>query len=162
MIEKDGPKIQKKILNDCLSNLYDKFIAEYPEDSLSLSSFCRMRSPNYLLINACLCTQHQNVSLKLKSDLKALKIVETHNPDAFIKNNSDTDIDNKMEHIAIGKISYNAWKIVKVQQGNGAVKDKMRLVKKCICGAFKIEISEFRLHVSLIKFSIYSVAIPER
>ena len=43
------------------------------------------------------------MALKLKS-LQALKIVETHSPDAFIKNNSDTDIDNKMEHIADGKM----------------------------------------------------------
>ena len=88
--------------------------------------------------------------------LKALKIVETQNPDAFIKKNSDTDIDNKMEHVADGKIAYNAWKIVKVQQGNGVLKEKMRLVKKCICGAFKKEISEFRLHVSRIKINILS------
>ena len=75
-----------------------------------------MRPPNYLLVNfttrnTSLCTRHQNVALKLKS-LQALKIVETHNPDAFIKNNSDTDIDNKMEHIADGKIAYNAWKLM--------------------------------------------------
>ena len=40
---------------------------------------------------------------KLKS-LQALKIVEIHSPDAFIKNNSDTDIDSKIEHIADGKM----------------------------------------------------------
>ena len=100
-IEKDGSKIQKRILNDYFkSNLYEEFITEYPEDPLSFSSFCRMKPPNYLSVNfttrnACLCTRHQNVALKLKS-LQALKIVETHNPDAFIKNNFDTDIDNKM------------------------------------------------------------------
>ena len=44
-IEKDGPKIQKRILNDYLSNFYEKFITEYPEDPLSLSFFCRMRPP---------------------------------------------------------------------------------------------------------------------
>ena len=102
-IEKDGPKIPKRILNDYLSNLYEKFIAEYPEDPLAFSSFCRMRPSNYLLVNftkrnACLCTRHQNIALKLKS-LQALKIVERITPDAFIKNNSDTDIDNKMEHV---------------------------------------------------------------
>ena len=47
------------------------------------------------------------MALKLKS-LQALKTVETHIPDAFIKNNSDTDIDNKMDHIADGMIEYNA------------------------------------------------------
>ena len=114
-IGKGGPKLQKRILNDYFSNLYEKIITEYPEDLLSFSSFCRMRPPTYLLVNfttrnACLCTRHQNVALKLKS-LQALKIVETHNPDALIKSNSDTDIDNKMEHIAYGKIAYSAWKL---------------------------------------------------
>ena len=47
------------------------------------------------------------MALKLKY-LQALKIVETHNPDAFIRNKSDTDIENKMEHIADGNIAYNA------------------------------------------------------
>ena len=47
-IEKDRPRIQKIILHDYLSNLFKKFITEYPEVPLSFSSFCRMRPPNYL------------------------------------------------------------------------------------------------------------------
>ena len=95
------------------------------------------------------------MALKLNS-LQALKIVGTHNPDAFIKNNSDTYIDNRMKQIADGKIAYNSWKKVKVQQGNGVAKEKMRLVrgeedKNAFVGAFKKEIAEFRLHVSQIK-----------
>ena len=79
--EKGTPKIQNRILNDYLSNLYNKFAAEYPEDCLSFASFCRIRPTNYLLVNfttgtACLCTRHQNMALKLKS-LKLLKIVDT-------------------------------------------------------------------------------------
>ena len=50
------------------------------------------------------------MALKLKY-LQALKTVETHNPDAFIRNSSDTDIENMMEHIADGKIAYNASKL---------------------------------------------------
>ena len=89
IIEKGTPKIRKRILNDYLSNLYDKFAAEYPEDRLSFASFCRMRPSNYLLVNfttrtACLCTRHQKKALKLKS-LKLLKIVDTQNPDVFVK-----------------------------------------------------------------------------
>ena len=131
-IEKDGPKIHKRILNDYLSSLYEKFVAEYPEDPLSFSSFCRMQPFNYLLVNftrrnACLCTRHQNVASELKS-LQALKIVETHNPDVLIKSNFATDIHSKTEHIADGKIAYNAWKKGKVQQGNVVVKEKMKLV----------------------------------
>ena len=89
IIEKGTPKIQKRLLNDYLSNLCDKFAAEYPEDRLSFASFCRMRQSNYLLVNfttrtACLCTRHQNMALNLKS-LKLFKIVDTQNPDVFVK-----------------------------------------------------------------------------
>ena len=127
------PKIQKRLLNDYLSNLYEKFKTEYPEDALSFSSFCRMRPPNILLVNfttrnACLCTRHQNLSLKLKS-FQALKVVETHNPDMFIKSNSDTETDSKMKQID-DKIGYNIWKKVKVQVGNDVVKEKMKLVRE--------------------------------
>ena len=51
IIEKGTPKIQKRILNDYLSNLYDKSVAQYPEDRLSFASFCRMCPSNYLLVN---------------------------------------------------------------------------------------------------------------
>ena len=115
-IEKGMPKIQKRILNDYLSNLYEKFTAEYPEDASSFSSFCHMRPPNILLVNfttrnACLCTRHQNLSLKLKF-LQALKVVQTHNPDMFIRSNSDTEIDSNMQQIEDDKIGYNIWKKV--------------------------------------------------
>ena len=73
-IEKGMPKIQKRILNDYLSNLYEKFTEEYPEDALSFSSFGRhILLVNFTTRNACLCTRHQNLSLKLKS-LQALKV----------------------------------------------------------------------------------------
>ena len=43
IIEKGTSKIQKRILNDYLSTLYDKFAEEDPEDRFSFASFCRMR-----------------------------------------------------------------------------------------------------------------------
>ncbi len=160
-IEKGRLKIQKRILNDYLSNLYEKFTAEYPEDALSFSSFCRMRPPHILLVNfttrnACLCTRHQNLSLKLKS-LQALKVIETHNPFMFIKNNSDREIESKMQQIKDDKIAYNIWK--KSQSSsvwNDVVKEKLKVVqeeeeKNAFVQAIKKEIAEFRLHVMRIK-----------
>ena len=162
IIEKGTPKIQKRILNDYLSNLYDKFVAEYPEDRLSFASFCRMRPSNYLLVNfttltACLCTRHQNMALKLKS-LKLLKIVDTQNPDVFVKQNTDADVDaviRKITETGEDKIVYDIWKKVKVQTGN-VVKEKMKLVreeenKALFVKIFKNEVAEFRAHVNRIK-----------
>ena len=67
-IEKDGPRIQNRILHDYLSNLCEKFITEYPEDPLSFSSFCHMRPPGICKstlrqeMHVCACTRHQNVA----------------------------------------------------------------------------------------------------
>ena len=44
-IEKDSPRLQKRILNDYLSNLYEKFTTEHPEHPLSFSSFCAACDP---------------------------------------------------------------------------------------------------------------------
>ena len=123
IIEKGTPKIQKRILNDYLSNLYDKFVAQYPEDRLSFASFCRMRPSNYLLVNftmqtACLCTHHQNMALKLKS-LKLLKIVDTQNPDVFVKQNTAADVDaviRKITETGEDKIAYDIWKKLRYRQ----------------------------------------------
>ena len=162
VIEKGTPKIQKRILNDYLSNLYDKFVAEYPEARLSFASFCRMRPSNYLLVNfttqtTCLCTRHQNMALKLKS-LKLLKIVVTQNPDVFVKQNTNAAVDaviRKITETGEDKIAYDMWKKVKVQTGNG-VKEKMKLVreeenKDVFVEIFKNEVAEFRAHVNRIK-----------
>ena len=48
----------------------------------------------------------------------------------FIKSNSDTEIDSKMQQIEDDKIGYNVWKKVKVQVGNDVVKEKMKLVRE--------------------------------
>ena len=162
IIEKGTPKIQKLILIDYLSNLYDKFVAEYPEDRLSFASFCRMRPSIYLLVNfttrtAGLCMRHQNMALKLKS-LKLLKIVDTQNSDVFVKQNTDADVDAvipKITETGEDKRVYDIWKKVKVQTGNG-VKEKMKLVreeenKDVFVEIFKNEVAEFRAHVNCIK-----------
>ena len=64
-------KKQKRILNDYMKNLYEKYLAEFPERKISLAMFCHFR-PAYLLVNfasrnICLCSRHQNLALKLKA-----------------------------------------------------------------------------------------------
>ena len=92
------------------------------------------------------------MALKLKY-LQALKIVETHNPDAFIRNNSDTE--NKMEHIADGKIAYSAWKVKFNKEIVLRMRKlgwyKRRKTKMLLWELLKKKIADFRLHVSRIK-----------
>ena len=76
-------KIQKRTLNDYLSNLFQKLIAEKPSIKLCFATFARIRPANFMLANfvnrrSCLCTQHQNLGLKLKMLKKKNKAVPSH------------------------------------------------------------------------------------
>ena len=80
--------------------------------------------------------------MKLKS-LKLFKIVDTQNPDVFLKNNTDADVDaviRKITETSEDKMAYDIWKKVTVQTENG-VKGKMKLVReeenKDVCGNFQ-------------------------
>ena len=42
-------KKQKRILNDYLKNLREKYLAEYPERKISLAMFCRFR-PSHIFV----------------------------------------------------------------------------------------------------------------
>ena len=87
--DKQGkPRIQKRVLNDYLSNPHQKFVSEHIHMSCSFTSFTRMRPKNFVLVNfvnrrTCLRTQHQNFALKLKM-LKKYAPVPT-NPETFVK-----------------------------------------------------------------------------
>ena len=72
---KEGPekeKKQKRILNNYMKNLDEKYLADFPERKIFLSIFCRFRPAYLLLVNfasrsVCLCSLHQNIALKLKA-----------------------------------------------------------------------------------------------
>ena len=80
--------IQKRVLNDYLSNLYEKFITENTDLKCSLATFARMRPSYFVLLNfsnrkTCLCTYHQNFALMLKMLKKHINIPTR--PETFIK-----------------------------------------------------------------------------
>ena len=54
------------------------------------------------------------MSLKLKT-LIDLKIVTTTNPDTFVKNLNEADINQKIANLACEKISFKVWKNVIVE-----------------------------------------------
>ena len=106
-IKRNMPKLQKRIMNDYLSNLYSKYIVENPKHNLSFSTFARMR-PSYCLANvdrgSCLCTQHQNIALKLNWLKKYNKDIPVH-PDFFIKNQREGDSDALLQKIDVKEVT---------------------------------------------------------
>ena len=60
-VKQGKPRIQKRVLDDYLSNLYQMFVSEHTNMSCSFASFARMRPKNFVLANfgnrkTCLCT----------------------------------------------------------------------------------------------------------
>ena len=58
------------------------------------------------------------MALKLKS-LKLLKIVHTQNPDVFVKQNTDADVDaviRKITETGEDKMVYDIWKKLRYRQ----------------------------------------------
>ena len=87
-VKQGKPCIQKRVLNDYLSNLHQKFVSEHTNMSCSFTSFTRMRPKNFVLAKfanrrTCPCTQHQSYALKLEMLRKYAGIPA--NPEAFVK-----------------------------------------------------------------------------
>lgn len=83
-------RFQRRTLNDYLSSLYLKLMAEKPELKVSFATFAKMRPAHYVLVNfikgrSYLCTKNKNMPLRLKM-LKTYNKLITSHPDNFIKN----------------------------------------------------------------------------
>ena len=136
-IKRNMPKLQKRIMNDYLSNLYSKYIVENPKHNLSFSTFARMRPSYYVLANvdrgSCLCTQHQNIALKLNWLKKYNKDIPVH-PDFFIKNQREGDSDALLQKIDVDRCEYETWKKVfiniKSKSSEENAVHKMKIVKE--------------------------------
>ncbi len=147
----DGVKVQTRVLTDYLGNLFEKYCSENVESKLSLATFCRLR-PNYIQLSSflrrsvCLCTKHQNFALKLQA-LKREGIVETTNPDAFIKNHPNIE-----KSVLPEKITFSKWKKVTIE----GQKKKMKIVseelgKDDFHKLWENEVTAFRRHSSIMK-----------
>ena len=115
-VKQGKPRIQKRVLNDYLSNVHQKFVSEHTNMSCSFTSFARMRPKNFVLANfanrrTCLCTQHQNYALKLKMRRKYTGIPT--NPEAFVKY-SGQKISSIIDKMKQQGFTYDIWKKVEV------------------------------------------------
>ena len=71
----DGITVSKKVLNDYMDNLYDKFTLENPMIKISRATFFRCRPKHILPVSftakrSCLCIKHQNVALMTNKALQ--------------------------------------------------------------------------------------------
>ena len=146
-------KIQKRVLNDYLSNLHDKFVTENEGVKCSFSTFARMRPPHFILANfssrkTCLCTYHQNFAL-------ILKMLKTHiniptQPETFIKF-SDNQILTKIRDVEVEEFEFSVWKKVPVVY-KGKQMMKMKIVTETLkhsefCTRMIEDVQSFRSHV---------------
>ena len=135
-----GTRLQKRVLNDYLSNLHQKMIAGKSDLKLPFATFARMRPVNFVLENfvsrrSCLYTQHQHVALKLKM-LKEnrVKHIPSH-PDIFIKTYRDQEeICKLFETYKTKSYHFEQWKktpvTVKSRSGEEKVVRKMKIVNQ--------------------------------
>lgn len=90
VITKRKLKKQKRLLNDSLANLHQKFKSEYPRyKSISYTTFCRYRPfwvlpPTAKSRETCLCILHENISLMVRK-LRILNIINHSFPDQLCK-----------------------------------------------------------------------------
>lgn len=114
-------KLQKKILTDYLHNLHAKFTLENPGLKISRSRFSFMRPKHVLPVNlcsrnTCLCSRHQNISLKLKA---VQEVFRTKNPDEFIRKYSENTIQEQLRDK--DEVTFTEWK---KQEENGKMRWK--------------------------------------
>ncbi|KAL3882341.1 hypothetical protein ACJMK2_028694 [Sinanodonta woodiana] len=136
-------------------NLYEKFKLENPEITISKTCFYRLRPPHIILADfanrrTCLCTRHQNMSLKIKA-LNNLGIRISKNPDVLIKAyDSNKELLKMIEAVEERSIKFFNWK--RVQEGN-----KMRykeleenMEKEAFIEKFDRELNDFREHAKIV------------
>ena len=109
-----------------------------------------MRPANYILANfanrrSCLCTQQQNLSLKLKMVKRHSKEVPSI-PDVFIKNcNCQQDIDTIFKNCNVIYYSYEEWKkaLVVVKLKSREEKTVEKKAKTILNNSFAIRLLRF-------------------
>ena len=152
----EGVKTQTLVLTDYLHNLHLKYLAENSEVKMSLATFCRLRPKHILLAsfisrNACQCTRHQNMALKI-SALRKSGCQLNQNPDKI-----EEQIENIDEILAAAPepVIFKTWKRVTIKEGDKEFQ-KMRIVdetvsKEQFITAFKKEVESFIDHVKRVQ-----------
>ena len=96
----EGQPTQTRILNDYMQVIFDRFVAEFPEEKVGRTSFYEMRPPHILPSSnlesqSCLCQIHENMALLLQSVRAYSTIRFSTNPDVFHKDMVSKDMSVK-------------------------------------------------------------------
>ena len=107
-VGKGNEKLQKKVLTDYMKNLHIKFLSENPNVHISMATFYCACPRHLVLANfvsrlSCLCQRHQNMALKLKS----LNIINTINPDQFVRDTTIEQVRHLTDKIPNDEIKYD-------------------------------------------------------
>lgn len=148
-------RVQKRVLNDYMYNLYDKFLAESTY-KISLATMYRKKPPSIAYVNfstrsVCLCQKHQNFALKLRS-LKNYKITSVVSPDKFMKIFSTEEaLVTILEDINASNVRFQEWKRQKMKDE----KERMRVVdielpKTEFVEIMKQQYREFASHIDRV------------
>lgn len=116
----------KRILNDYLDNVYDKFLLEPPNAKVSRSTFFICR-PTYILpvsFSARRTCLYMTLMLKVLQLSQTRGSSEMKNAIAFFRNHSDEQVLTLIDSLEEGNVKYSTWKRVEIGDG----KKKMNLV----------------------------------
>ncbi|KAK6186926.1 hypothetical protein SNE40_006182 [Patella caerulea] len=155
VINSDGTKYQKRILNDYLSNLYEKFKADHPYVEISFSTFCKFR-PTYIHVtsvlsrNICLCHKHQSFAMKLQC-LRSLGVKISPNPENIVKSVTEADMKNMLSEITKENIEYEEWQTVVESERKRLRVVRVRKTKVEFEEIMITEYSDFIKHTDRVK-----------
>lgn len=126
---KDDKEVPKRILNDYIDNLFEKFSLENPTIKVSRATFYRCRPEQVLPVafttkRSCLCIKHQNVALMTNKGLQQHVGKSDGALDKFYKEHSNGQLLSMIDSFDTQNISYSQWKREDI--GNG--KKKVNLV----------------------------------
>lgn len=158
-IKKNPDRIMqpKRTLTDYLESLLNKFCMENSQIKISRATFCRYRPAHILTVSfalrrTCLCTNHQNMYLKLKVLKQHTTLQHTNNVDTFFSKHTDNEIQNALNSIQETEIKYSTWKKVDI----GESKRRMKVVeeiksKEDFIEMFKDECISVQYHIILVR-----------
>lgn len=154
---KGNTEVFKKILNDYIDNLFEKFLLENPSIKVSRATFFRCRPEHVLPVafttkRSCLCIKHQNVALMTNKGLGQNLGKSDGALDKFYDDHTNEELISIIERNEALVVTYSQWKRVDV--GNG--KKKVNLInvemsKEELKGEVIKQANMFREHVQLVR-----------
>lgn len=147
---------QKVVLSDYLHNLHEKFKIENPVLKISRSCFCKMRPSHVLLAcfspcRTCLCSTHQNMTLKIKSLLPHGEVCSKM-PVVFIKQyETDEKLKEELKEKLGDEVAFKQWKKINDGDKYRWKEVEERMPKHTFVEQLLKDLQLFRCHVQRVQ-----------